>query len=99
MDTRERNDRDAPPARTQLTGIFVNMGFGRAFALVLLLAASVGTVRSQSLESQRFAVYFKDKANNAYSVYNPSAFLSPRAVDRRTNQNIAVEENDLPVTQ
>ena len=53
-----------------------------------------------SLHAQTFSKYwieFTDKNNSSYSISNPSAFLSQRAIDRRIKQNIAIQENDLPV--
>ena len=47
----------------------------------------------------KYWIHFTDKNNNAYSISNPSAFLSARALQRRTNQNIPVITEDLPVTQ
>jgi serine protease AprX len=52
--------------------------------------AAQGTVR-------RHLVYFRDKAGTPYSVTQPQAFLSARAIARRTRQNIAVQPRDLPV--
>ncbi|MDW3190907.1 MAG: S8 family serine peptidase [Cytophagales bacterium] len=52
----------------------------------------------QSLaQVNRYMVFFNDKANSPYSIENPSAYLTQRAIDRRTNQNIAITEEDLPV--
>lgn len=45
----------------------------------------------------KYAVYFKDKANSPYSVDQPSAFLSARALERREKAGIRVDESDLPV--
>ncbi len=45
----------------------------------------------------KYAVFFKDKANSPYSVSNPQAFLSQRAIERREKQGIRVTESDLPV--
>ena len=45
----------------------------------------------------RYFVQFTDKNNTPYSVNNPSQFLSQRAIDRRTNQGILVDNTDLPV--
>lgn len=42
-------------------------------------------------------VKFKDKSGTPYSVSNPSAFLSQRAIDRRTKAGIAIDYSDLPV--
>lgn len=62
--------------------------------LVILLLNSI-------LFSQyyKFVVYFKDKSpiGYPYSVSNPSAFLSERAIDRRAKSGITILTNDLPV--
>lgn len=42
-------------------------------------------------------VQFTDKDNSPYSIDNPEAYLSPRALQRRANQGIAIDEYDLPV--
>ncbi|MEO7992191.1 MAG: S8 family serine peptidase [Chryseolinea sp.] len=47
----------------------------------------------------RYVVFFKDKAGTVYSISNPLAFLSQRAIDRRTNQSIAITESDFPINQ
>ena len=47
----------------------------------------------------KYWVKLKDKNHNEYSISNPEQFLSQRAIDRRNRQNIAIEENDLPVTE
>ena len=54
-------------------------------------ALAQGTVR-------RHLVYFRDKAGTPFSVAQPLAFLSARAVARRTRQGIAVLPRDLPVS-
>lgn len=46
----------------------------------------------------KYWVQFTDKGNNTYSISNPSAYLSPRALQRRTNQGIAIDSLDLPCT-
>ena len=40
---------------------------------------------------------FTDKNNSPYSIDNPEAYLSPRALQRRANLNIAIDEYDIPV--
>ena len=42
-------------------------------------------------------VQFTDKANSPYSIDNPEAYLSERALQRRANLGIAIDEYDLPV--
>lgn len=46
----------------------------------------------------RYIVRFKDKGSNPFSFSNPSAYLSQRAIDRRTRYSIAIDSADLPVT-
>lgn len=41
---------------------------------------------------------FTDKANNNYELAQPEQFLSPKALQRRANQNIDVDFKDLPVS-
>lgn len=55
------------------------------------------------LASQSFSqfshhiIYFKDKAATSYSLANPSAYLSQRAIERRRAYNIRIDSSDLPV--
>jgi serine protease AprX len=49
-------------------------------------------------QTTRFIVKFRDKATNPFSLSNPLAFLSQRAIDRRTKYSIAIDSSDLPVT-
>ena len=46
-----------------------------------------------------YAVKLTDKAESPYSVDNPQAFLSQKAIDRRAKYNIPVTEQDIPVNQ
>jgi serine protease AprX len=47
----------------------------------------------------KFAVYFSNKTpvGYPYSLSSPLNFLSQRALDRRTNQNLSLDTMDLPV--
>jgi serine protease AprX len=45
----------------------------------------------------RYWVKFTDKNNTPYSISNPDAFLSQKAIDRRIVHDIPIMENDLPV--
>ncbi len=49
-------------------------------------------------QEQKHVVFLKNKDNNPYSLSNPSAFLSQRALDRRLRSNISLGAMDLPVT-
>ena len=42
-------------------------------------------------------IQFADKNNSPYSIDNPEAYLSQRALQRRANQGIAIDEYDIPV--
>lgn len=44
-------------------------------------------------------VYFTDKPDEAYYLANPIEMLTQRALDRRTNQNIALDSRDIPISQ
>ena len=60
----------------------------------LILALSVTFGHAQT----KYIVQFKNKGNNPYSLSNPSAFLSQKAINRRTKYLIAIDSTDLPVT-
>ncbi|MFI5164110.1 MAG: S8 family peptidase [Bacteroidia bacterium] len=65
--------------------------------LLLILPLGSGHLFSQPTSYTKYFIQFTDKNNSPYSISNPSAFLSARAMQRRTNQGIAVVQNDLPV--
>lgn len=52
---------------------------------------------SLSSNAQKYLVRFTDKTNPAFSLSDPSAFLSQRAIDRRTLYAIPLDSTDLPV--
>lgn len=56
------------------------------------------TVQAPAQDSLKYWVTFTDKANNGYSYTEPEAFLSARAIHRRTKQNIPFTLQDEPVT-
>ena len=45
----------------------------------------------------RYIVFFKDKAGTTYSVSQPAQFLSAKSIARRSKQQIAITQEDLPV--
>src|SRR5205085_6474316 len=45
----------------------------------------------------RYVVHYGNKQGTPYSVSNPAAYLSQRAIDRRTRQGISVTTADFPV--
>src|ERR1700694_5022485 len=66
-----------------------------AFLCCLLAVAQLTT--AQTIKT-RYIVQFRNKGTNPYSLANPTAYVSQRAVDRRTRYGIAIDSNDLPVT-
>jgi len=48
-------------------------------------------------QSGKYWIQFTNKNNSPFSIGNPSAFLSQRAIDRRLAQSIPVITQDLPV--
>ncbi|HEV7349896.1 S8 family peptidase [Telluribacter sp.] len=60
----------------------------------------LGTFLSDNILAQnapRYLVLFKDKTGSPFSIQNPEAYLSGRAIARRQRQNIAITTQDLPV--
>ena len=53
--------------------------------------------KNTSAQFTRYIVKFKDKAGIPFSINDPSKFLSPKAIARRTKQHIAIDEADLPI--
>jgi serine protease AprX len=51
-----------------------------------------------SFAQNRYIIKFKNKATNPFSLSNPSAFLGPKAIQRRQRYNINIDSMDLPIT-
>ncbi|MEI6173578.1 MAG: S8 family serine peptidase [Bacteroidota bacterium] len=68
-------------------------------AIILVFALSVWVPQQSKgqVAPQKYFVEFTDKADSPFSVDRPQEFLSPRSIERRRKQGIAVEQNDLPV--
>ena len=66
-----------------------NLVIAMLFICALGMKAQIG--------HDRYWIQFNSKANTPYSVDEPEAFLSERAIQRRTNQGIDIVENDLPI--
>ena len=66
------------------------------YALILgVLLSFSGTTNAQT--NYYFYVQLKNKNNSPYSLSNPSAYLSTRAIARRTTFGIPADSTDLPV--
>ncbi|HJX70571.1 MAG TPA: S8 family serine peptidase [Bacteroidales bacterium] len=66
--------------------------------LLLFILASAVHLNAQ-YPAGRYWVRLSDKNHNAFSLEHPEEFLSQRALQRRKDQNIPVEFNDLPVSR
>lgn len=64
---------------------------------LLLLALVVCAIAHAQIASNIYWVQFTDKANSPYSINNPEAYLSQRALDRRARLGIEIDEYDIPV--
>jgi subtilisin family serine protease len=65
----------------------------RKWVLILWLLSTTALA-----QTNRYMVFFSDKEGTPYSLSNPQAYLSDKALQRRQNQQIAIQENDLPVS-
>ncbi len=66
--------------------------------LVLALTFVLSLLGADELSAQKYWVKFKNKGGTPYTLSNPSAYLSAKAIARRTQQGIAIDSTDLPVT-
>jgi subtilisin family serine protease len=64
--------------------------------LILFSFCGVGSLSAQSSYNTYF-VQFRDKANSAFSLSNPSAYLSAKAVERRIRTGVGFDSLDIPV--
>jgi subtilisin family serine protease len=67
----------------------------RLSLLLLLFMASL--FAEAQIATNIYWVQFTDKNDSPYSIDNPEAYLSPRALQRRANLGITVDEYDIPV--
>lgn len=68
----------------------------RRIKLVLLLLFFCSLV--SEAQFYKYIIKLRDKAGTPFSISNPSQFLSPRSIARRTRQHIAIDSTDLPIT-
>lgn len=64
------------------------------FFLVVFLLIS-----SETKSQEYYWVAFSNKNTKEFSINNPSAYLSERAIERRLKQNIPIDSLDLPVNK
>ena len=68
----------------------------KKLSLFLLLVVASLFAEAQ-IATNIYWVQFTDKNDSPYSLDNPEAYLSPRALQRRANQGIGIDEYDIPV--
>ena len=68
----------------------------KKISLLLMALFAVICVRAQ-IATNIYWVQFTDKNDSPYSIDNPEAFLSQRALERRARLGIAIDEYDIPV--
>jgi len=71
------------------------MMFGR-FSILLFFALAIS---AEAYSQDRYAVFFKFKPQTTLSLSNPKAFLTQKALDRRTREKIQADSLDLPVAE
>ncbi|MBN8788145.1 MAG: S8 family serine peptidase [Terrimonas sp.] len=64
--------------------------------IFLILSLSLLSAGAQA-QFSKYIIVLKDKNNSPYSLNNPSAYLSAKAIARREKQNISIDSSDLPV--
>lgn len=66
----------------------------RKFTTLLLLLITINSYAQEDAW-----VYLKDKPNVDASLANPITILTQKAIDRKQNHNIAIDERDVPVNE
>src|ERR1700712_792508 len=69
----------------------------KKFFLLIALAVMLFSLTAGA-QYTRYIVRFKNKNGTAFSLNNPSAYLSAKAISRRGKYNISIDSTDLPVT-
>lgn len=64
----------------------------------MLFVIALLIFQSAAGQDYYYFVSFTDKDNSGFSINEPAQFLSQRAIERRQKQNLAVQDQDLPVS-
>lgn len=75
----------------------MNIIMKKAFARIYFLIVAACFSGNINAAGYFFYIQLTDKNNSPYSLSNPSAYLSERAIERRAFFNIPVDSTDLPV--
>ncbi len=65
----------------------------------LIVLFSISSLFGQVEKENRYFIYLKQKTTESYpyKLESPKAFLSDKALERRNNQDIAIDSSDLPI--
>ncbi|RYY87886.1 MAG: T9SS type A sorting domain-containing protein [Chitinophagaceae bacterium] len=66
---------------------------------ILLAALALLSAAPSEAQVTRYVVKLRNKGDNTFTLANPGAYLSPRAIARRQRYGIAIDSTDLPLTQ
>ena len=66
--------------------------------LIIVLIGSCLFFAETRAQFTRYVIKIKNKGGSTFSLSTPTAYLSQRAIDRRTRYGIAIDSTDLPVT-
>lgn len=66
--------------------------------VLCLVGLLIFSVDGYAQPQHGFRISFTDKGGTTQSLSNPTGFLSQRAIDRRSKQNITIDSTDLPVS-
>ncbi len=67
------------------------------FSVLLLISVFNINLLTAQVAPDKYWIEFTDKSGTPYSLDEPQAFLTERAIQRRANQGIEYSEDDLPV--
>lgn len=67
--------------------------------LALISMCTYLALPAAAQQSYKYRISLTDKAETTYSLDKPGEFLSPKALERRTRQQLKVDSTDLPVCQ
>jgi hypothetical protein len=67
------------------------------FIFLFFALSTFGQSSSTSLQ-YKFRVSLKDKGQTAYTLQNPTQFLTQKSIDRKQRQNVTIDETDLPIS-
>ncbi|MGE0569189.1 MAG: S8 family serine peptidase, partial [Bacteroidia bacterium] len=64
---------------------------------IVVLFSTILSINTEA-QNKKFWVKFADKTGTPYSISTPTAYLSAKAIQRRSNQGISIDQTDLPCT-